>query len=53
MFQTVQRIDDGGSSNQAVIRIPNEEFKEFLTICLRWFEKQENYEKCRYRLVLI
>jgi len=30
----------------AVIRIPNEEFKEFLTICLRWFEKQENYEKC-------
>ena len=30
----------------AVIRIPNSEFKELLTLCLKWFEKQENYEKC-------
>lgn len=31
----------------AVIRIPKKEFGEFLNISLSWFEKNEDYEKCK------
>jgi hypothetical protein len=30
----------------AVIRIPQEEYKEFLELSLTWFEKKEDYDKC-------
>lgn len=30
----------------AVIRIPYTEYDEMLELCLKWFEKQEDYEKC-------
>lgn len=30
----------------AVIRIPKEEYKEMLDLCLKWFVYREDYEKC-------
>ena len=33
--------------NVGVIRIPKKEFGEFLNISLSWFEKNEDYEKCK------
>lgn len=30
----------------AVIRIPRKEYKEFLELSLKWFEKKEDYTKC-------
>jgi hypothetical protein len=30
----------------AVIKIPHTEYDEILYLCLKWFEKQENYQRC-------